>query len=46
MYEKPTVARLGTLAEFTLIHNTKKAWGGDDGIMFLGIAIPIHTISG
>ena len=44
-YEKPTVTKLGTLAEFTLIHTTK-GWGGDDGIVFLGVPIPIHTISG
>ncbi len=42
-YEKPTVTRLGSLAELTLTWD--KAWGGSDGIVFMGIDIPIHTVS-
>lgn len=44
-YEKPTVTRLGTLAELTLTHWSDKAWGGTDGLMFMGINVPIHTVS-
>lgn len=43
-YEKPTVTRLGTLAELTLTWSDK-AWGGSDGIVFMGINVPIHTVS-
>jgi hypothetical protein len=41
-YEKPTVERLGSLAELTL---TDKAWGGSDGIVFMGINVPLHNVS-
>ena len=44
-YERPTVTRLGSLAEFTMYYMGHKAWGGSDGIVFMGIDIPIHTIS-
>ena len=44
-YEKPTVTRLGTLAELTLTEGGTKAWGGSDGIVFMGITVPIHTVS-
>ena len=38
-YEKPTVTRLGTLAELTLTHWSDKAWGGSDGIVIDDISI-------
>jgi hypothetical protein len=41
-YEKPTVEGLGSLAELTL---SNKAWGGSDGFVFMGIDVPIHTVS-
>ena len=44
-YEKPTVVRLGALAELTLTDWSSKAWGGSDGIVFMGINVPIHTVS-
>jgi hypothetical protein len=44
-YEKPTVVRLGSLAELTLTDWSSKAWGGSDGIVFMGINVPIHTVS-
>lgn len=43
-YEKPTVERLGTLAELTLTDWGNKSWGGSDGIVFI-VPIPIHTVS-
>ena len=44
-YEKPTVVRLGSLAELTLTDWSSKAWGGSDGIVFMGINVPIHNVS-
>jgi hypothetical protein len=44
-YEKPTVTKLGSLAEFTLYYTGNKSWGGFDGIVWHGIDIPIHTVS-
>lgn len=43
-YEKPTVNRLGSLAEMTLTGCFMgKTLGGSDGTMFMGMSVPISN---
>jgi hypothetical protein len=42
-YEPPLLRALGTVAELT--QQLNKRWGGTDGWQFMGIDIPVHTVS-
>ena len=44
LYQRPTVERLGSLAEITLSGCFQnKALGGSDGVVFMGIDVPISN---
>jgi hypothetical protein len=42
-YQPPRLRALGTVAELTQTFD--KRWGGSDGWQFIGIDVPIHTVS-
>jgi hypothetical protein len=42
-YEPPELRALGTVADLTQV--TNKNFGGSDGLQFMGINIPVHTVS-
>jgi hypothetical protein len=42
-YEPPRLWALGTVAGLTQTFD--KRWGGSDGWQFIGIDVPVHTVS-
>jgi hypothetical protein len=43
-YEPPAISVLGSVAELTQDIFDKR-WGGSDGWQFMGINVPVHTVS-